>query len=257
MRIMAGMTPVLASAESELEMGALEQKERVASEAIGLSGMVDAERAIADYLVQAGIVPEKGINDEEKAKLVQRKRQENYQNVECLLKQARSIRRVKAIFDEDIRMRLEEETTTITNEELLSGSAGLFDALAKRLEIMELEDERKFLRVYAPQIAVGKRYELALTSLNLGMKVLKGEDPESWQLLNTYYIEGDQMPSIREMLRMFNIQSTSSYYNKMEQARRRLTNYIFGYSSNKATLSSILVFIRQQVEDDYFPEKLD
>jgi len=216
-----------------------------------LGDMMDAEKAIAEYLMRAGVLPEKDISNQEKAKLMQRRRQENYLNVECLLKQVRTLRRVRAQYEEDFMRQVESEGLLNEGE---STGLSTFDALSKSLELLSVADERRFLKVYAPQIAVGRRYDLALKSLETGMKLLRNEDPEAWQLLNAYYIEGEVGPSVREVQSMFNIASTSTYYNKMEQAKKKLTKFIFGFSSNKAELSSILVFIRQSIEDDYFPE---
>lgn len=213
--------------------------------------MMDAEKAIADYLMRAGVLPEKDISNEEKAKLMQRRRQENYLNVECLLKQVRTLRRVREQYREDFEKQVEAEGLL---DKTQTADLGMFDALSKSLELLAVADERRFMKTYAPQIAVGRRYDLALASLNNGMKLLRDSDPESWQLLNAYYIEGESAPSVRQVQARFNISSTSTYYSKMEQAKKKLTKYMFGYSSNKAELSSILVFIRQSIEDDYFPE---
>lgn len=216
-----------------------------------LCEMMDAEKAIAEYLMRAGVLPERDISDEEKAKLMQRRRQENYLNVECLLKQVRTLRRVRAQYEEDFIRQVESEGLL---EEGEAAGLGTFDALSKALELLAVADERKFMKTYAPQIAVGRRYDLALQSLETGMKLLRNEDPEVWQLLNAYYIEGETAPSVREVQARFNIASTSTYYSKMEQAKKELTKFIFGFCNNKAELSSILVFIRQSIEDDYFPE---
>lgn len=217
--------------------------------------MLSSEKAVADYLLRAGLKPEPGIANEDKAKELQSRRRKNYQNVESLLEQYRSLRRTYTVFKQEFAERLSGEDH-LSNDVQVGQSNGLFNKLSEDLQLLSVADEKKFQAVYAPQIAAGRRIEVAISALDFGMKVLRAEDEVGWALIKAAYIDGEKKPPVRELVASFDFTGISTYYSKLETAKKRLTTAIFGYASNKAELASILVYLRQQVEDDDFPDEL-
>lgn len=216
--------------------------------------MVSSEKAVAEYLLRAGLKPEPGIANMDRAKRIQAHRRKNYRNVDSLLEQYRSLRRTYTVFKQEFAERLSGETHILDNVQV--GQDTLFNKLSEDLQLLAVADERKFKAVYAPQIAAGRRIEIAITALDFGMKVLKAEDEVGWALIKAAYIDGESKPPVRELVATFDFTGISTYYSKMDAAKRRLTTAIFGYANNKAELASILVYLRQQADDDYFPDEL-
>lgn len=228
---------------------------------IGEKGiMMESEKQIAEYLTRCGLVAEDGISNEEKAKTLQRRRAENYHNIQSLLRRYRSLRRTYAMFCEDFADALAEDTHGDSASRQMESIdkklnyENIFETLSQQLELLSVTEERRFESIYAPQIAAGRKIELALRSMRTGLRALERENEEFYQLINITYIEGEKKPTVREIMSAIGCTSHSSYYKRLDAATRKLTEFVFGFASSKAELISILVYFRQQTDDSYFPD---
>ena len=214
-------------------------------------GMMDAEKNLSEYLLKAGVVIDPSINQAKRAEDMQRQRRENYLNVESLLESYRSLNRTYIIMKEEFAQKLQDEVHLAS--EVDSDSNNMFDKLSKRLELLSTTDEKRFQRIYAPQIAALRRIELAINALEFGMKVLYKEDKMYYDIIYKTYIEGERRAPMRELAKELHYSGTSACYRALNQAKKRIASAIFGCTCNKAELISILVYLRQQREDDFFP----
>lgn len=210
--------------------------------------IVPAEKRVADYMLKAGVITEPGLGNGRRASITKKVREQNYQNVECLLKRYRVLRKTLALIKSELEDRIKEDATLPATEE------NFFERISQNLELMSIDDERRFKSTYLPQIENARRIEIALSSLNFGMKILMAQDEDEYNILRETYIEGTRKPPVRTILNKLNYTSMSSYYIKIEEARRDLTIAMFGCANSRAELTSILVFLRQQYDDSYFPE---
>lgn len=210
--------------------------------------IVPAEKRVADYMLKAGVITEPGLGNGRRASITKKVREQNYQNVECLLKRYRVLRKTLDLIKSELEDRIKEDATLPATEE------NFFERISQNLELMSIDDERRFKSTYLPQIENAKRIEIALSSLNFGMKILMAQDEDEYNILRETYIEGTRKPPVRTILNKLNYTSMSSYYIKIEEARRDLTIAMFGCANSRAELTSILVFLRQQYDDSYFPE---
>lgn len=210
--------------------------------------ITEAERMIEDYLTRCGYVAEKGISDASQAEALQRRRKENYHNISSLLERYRSLYRTYCVFKQEFASEVMETSTGKPVKEL-----DLFDQLSKHLDLLSVTEERKFQKRYAPHITAGRKIGVALKALHFGLRVLEAESPTLHQIINMVYIEGSEKPSVRHVAETLGYMSCNSYYKKLDQAKRRLTELVFGFASNKEELLSILIYLRQQAEDEDFP----
>lgn len=210
--------------------------------------IVPAEKRVADYMLKAGVITEPGLGNGRRASITKKVREQNYQNVECLLKRYRVLRKTLDLIKSELEDRIKEDATLPATEE------NFFERISRNLELMSIDDERRFKSTYLPQIENARRIEIALSSLNFGMKILMAQDEDEYNILRETYIEGTRKPPVRTILNKLNYTSMSSYYIKIEEARRDLTIAMFGCANSRAELTSILVFLRQQYDDSYFPE---
>lgn len=210
--------------------------------------IVPAEKRVADYMLKAGVITEPGLGNGRRASITKKVREQNYQNVECLLKRYRVLRKTLVLIKSELEDRIKEDATLPATEE------NFFERISQNLELMSIDDERRFKSTYLPQIENARRIEIALSSLNFGMKILMAQDEDEYNILRETYIEGTRKPPVRTILNKLNYTSMSSYYIKIEEARRDLTIAMFGCANSRAELTSILVFLRQQYDDSYFPE---
>ena len=210
--------------------------------------IVPAEKRVADYMLKAGVITEPGLGNGRRASITKKVREQNYQNVECLLKRYRVLRKTLDLIKSELEDRIKEDATLPATEE------HFFERISQNLELMSIDDERRFKSTYLPQIENARRIEIALSSLNFGMKILMAQDEDEYNILRETYIEGTRKPPVRTILNKLNYTSMSSYYIKIEEARRDLTIAMFGCANSRAELTSILVFLRQQYDDSYFPE---
>ena len=210
--------------------------------------IVPAEKRVADYMLKAGVITEPGLGNGRRASITKKVREQNYQNVECLLKRYRVLRKTLDLIKSELEDRIKEDATLPATEE------NFFERISQNLELMSIDDERRFKSTYLPQSENARRIEIALSSLNFGMKILMAQDEDEYNILRETYIEGTRKPPVRTILNKLNYTSMSSYYIKIEEARRDLTIAMFGCANSRAELTSILVFLRQQYDDSYFPE---
>ena len=210
--------------------------------------IVPAEKRVADYMLKAGVITEPGLGNGRRASITKKVREQNYQNVECLLKRYRVLRKTLDLIKSELEDRIKEDATLPATEE------NFFERISQNLELMSIDDERRIKSTYLPQIENARRIEIALSSLNFGMKILMAQDEDEYNILRETYIEGTRKPPVRTILNKLNYTSMSSYYIKIEEARRDLTIAMFGCANSRAELTSILVFLRQQYDDSYFPE---
>lgn len=210
--------------------------------------IVPAEKRVADYMLKAGVITEPGLRNGRRASITKKVREQNYQNVECLLKRYRVLRKTLDLIKSELEDRIKEDATLPATEE------NFFERISQNLELMSIDDERRFKSTYLPQIENARRIEIALSSLNFGMKILMAQEEDEYNILRETYIEGTRKPPVRTILNKLNYTSMSSYYIKIEEARRDLTIAMFGCANSRAELTSILVFLRQQYDDSYFPE---
>ena len=210
--------------------------------------IVPAEKRVADYMLKAGVITEPGLGNGRRASITKKVREQNYQNVECLLKRYRVLRKTLDLIKSELEDRIKEDATLPATEE------NFFERISQNLELMSIDDERRFKSTYLPQIENARRIEIALSSLNFGMKILMAQDEDEYNILRETYIEGTRKPPVRTILNKLNYTSMSSYYIKIEEARRDLTIAMVGCANSRAELTSILVFLRQQYDDSYFPE---
>lgn len=207
-----------------------------------------AEEEVADYLIRCGYMEEKGIQDKTRAEALQKRRQEHYHNISSLLERYRSLKRTYAVFQEEFA----EEITGIPINKS-SNNLDIFDILSKRLDVLSVTEEKKFQKYYAPHITAGRKIGVALKALNFGLRILEAEDPNLYRLVNMVYIEDVTKPPIRDVCETMEFQSFCTYYARLDQAKKRLSELVFGYASNREELLSILVYLRQQTEDEEFP----
>ena len=210
--------------------------------------IVPAEKRVADDMLKAGVITEPGLGNGKRASITKKVREQNYQNVECLLKRYRTLRNTLGIIKEELQGRLSADASSKVTDD------NFFSQVSRELELMSIDDERRFRSTYLPQIENARRIEIALSSLDFGMKILRAQSEMEYDILHETYIEGSRKPPIRSILSQLNYTSMSSYYQKLDEARRDLTIAMFGCASSKAELTSILVFLRQQHDDSYFPE---
>ena len=204
--------------------------------------IVPAEKRVADYMLKAGVITEPGLGNGRRASITKKVREQNYQNVECLLKRYRVLRKTLDLIKSELEDRIKEDATLPATEE------NFFERISQNLELMSIDDERRFKSTYLPQIENARRIEIALSSLNFGMKILMAQDEDEYNILRETYIEGTRKPPVRTILNKLNYTSMSSYYIKIEEARRDLTIAMFGCANSRAELTSILVFLRQQYD---------
>lgn len=214
--------------------------------------IVPAEKELADYLLRSGMISEPALGNGKRAEVAKRAREENYQNVESLLERYRTLKKLLAATRKELNERLEGESavgSTLSSKES-------FEQIGHRLELMSVEDERRFRAIYMPQIESARRIEVALSSLELALHLIKSQDEQSYRVIFETYINGEEKPLIRDVLNTLGYSSNSAYYAKLEKARKSLAVQMFGYTDNRAELTSILVYLRQQCDDSYFPEFL-
>lgn len=214
--------------------------------------MLDAEQLVKDYLVKSGLVAEEGFSNADRAERMKERRKQNYLNVESLLKQYRNLSKTYDVFLEDFAAQIQNEAHI---GEVPNRSKNTFFAeISEQLQLVDAADERRFRRIYAPQIETGKRIGTALDALDFGLRVLEKQDKDAYLLLRRVYIDGDAAPTIRDVISEFELSGNSAYYSKIDVARKKLTKAIFGFASRRAELTSILVYLRQQSEDEDFPD---
>ena len=214
----------------------------------------ECEKQLNDYLVKCGIFYEEGIKDLNRAEMIKKQREENYRNISSFLDRYRSLRRAFELFKNDFKDTLNFDTYEYLPQNVPLTDDTMFQVICSKLELMSVTDERRFLRTYAPQIEAGKKIEFVMKALDDGLKLLRAENESYYDIIYFTYIDGEQKPSIKELLSKLNFTSHSSYYQKINNAKKELTRTVFGYTANKAELTTILVYFRQQVEDTYFPD---
>lgn len=221
--------------------------------------LVESERRLIKYLeefaAQRGWRPEKGLVGDERKNAAMRNREMRFHSVSSLLKRYRAMKRQLTMLKDELVKRTNYESFSQLQEENLYNQ-NEFNNLAERLEIMSARDERKFQRSYAPYIVAGQRLELALEALEFALSVLKVENQNWYRLINHVYIEGEEHPTVRAAMEALNIGSIKTYYLWMNEGTKKLTEYMFGYSSNKQALASILVYFSQEDADSDFPDYL-
>ena len=210
--------------------------------------IVPAEKRVADYMLKAGVITEPGLGNGRRASITKKVREQNYQNVECLLKRYRVLRKTLDLIKSELEDRIKEDATLPATEE------NFFERISQNLELMSIDDERRFKSTYLPQIENARRIEIALSSLNFGMKILMAQDEDEYNILRETYIEGTRKPPVRTILNKLNYTSMSSYYIKIEEARRDLTIAMFCRANQRSEKTRLHIFLRQQYDDSYFPE---
>ena len=153
--------------------------------------IVPAEKRVADYMLKAGVITEPGLGNGRRASITKKVREQNYQNVECLLKRYRVLRKTLDLIKSELEDRIKEDATLPATEE------NFFERISQNLELMSIDDERRFKSTYLPQIENARRIEIALSSLNFGMKILMAQDEDEYNILRETYIEGTRKPPIR------------------------------------------------------------
>lgn len=211
--------------------------------------LLDADDLVRSYLERAGIIADTDIPDSLKAKRLQKERQENYKNIESLLKNYRHIRSNYHVFVLDFEDKLRKESAMPKSESDFS-----FEKLANRLELMSVNEERRFEKDYKPQIMTGRRFEAALEAIRLGMRFLEKEDLPSHALLSYVYIDGDKRPTVKQSIEHFRYSGKTIYYQRLKKAQKRLARDIFGYANNKEELNQILTFLRQMYDEEMEPD---
>lgn len=207
----------------------------------------NAKKLIEDFLVKNGFLEE--INPAAKnAKKEKEMRLRSYQNVESLLRCYRVMKRTYAVFKEEYA---EKIAAQMGQKHIHSNDSDeVFSRLADELQIFEATQERKFARMYEPQILSGLRIETALNSLDFAMKVLKANDEELWKLIDYVYIQGSNKPLVEDIIKYMGYLGMTKYYNRRDEAISILNQALFGMSPQKDELMDILVLIRQQNGDD-------
>lgn len=214
--------------------------------------LVHAEKELADYLLRSGMISEPTLGNGKRAEIAKRAREENYQNVESLLERYRTLKKLLSATKKELSERLDGELAVGST---LSGKE-TFEQIGHQLELMSVEDERRFRSIYMPQIESCRRIEVALSSLELALQLIKSQDEQAYRVIYETYIKGGNKPLVRDIIKTLDYASVSSYYGKLEKARKMLAVQMFGYADNRAELTSILVYLRQQSDDSYFPEFL-
>lgn len=212
--------------------------------------MTDAEKVMANFLVKSGIIAEPKMRPGRDRDRLQQRRQKHYRNVDSLLKQYRSLVRIHEVYKNELLSQLCSDTDFKVSD---INSENLYTTLVEHLELMSVANEKGFESIYYPQLLAGRRIEAALHALDVGLKALKAVNEEEWALIRWVYIDGEQPPFTRDTIDKMGYSGVSVYYSRLEHAKRDLTKTIFGFASNKAELLSILVYLRQQKDDEDFP----
>lgn len=220
----------------------------------GNQAIESSEKQITSFLERCGLSPEK-LSHEDQSEARQKMRFEHYHNIHSLLTRYRSLRRTYSMFKEMFAETVLTERNVDPRE--VQGKGALFKTLSTQLELMAAQEEKRFEAIYAPYITAGKKIEYAIDALHIGLRVLKNEDKDLHDLLYFTYIEGDRTPKVEEILEKFGYCSPSTYYKRRKIAEERLTTCTFGFTSNRAELSAVLSYLRQQTETDYFPDNDD
>lgn len=220
--------------------------------------VLDAEKKLQEFLLNWGVMAEPGLDpNSPKAEKQRRFRQRNYKNMTSLLESYRSLERTYELFKEEFSESIiRHDTKNIHSVSIPDGEHRMFDTLSKELDLFSAEEERKFQTIWAPQVVVGRKIEFAIYSVNLGLKFLRAQSKKEYELIRYVYIDGETKPTTQEIAQEFEFFSTATYYKKLKDAKKHLTELTFFYSSNKAELSSILTYLRQQQEDSYFPDDI-
>ena len=227
----------------------MRQKNVEVEKALREQQLLDADVMVRSYLERAGIIADTDIPDSLKAKRLQKERQENYKNIDSLLRNYRHIKNNYHVFVLDFKEKLSKESTIAGTDAEFS-----FEKLANRLELLSVNDERRFEKDYKPQIMTGRRLEAALEAIRLGMRFLEKEDLPSHALLSYLYIDGDTRPTVKQVIEHFHFSGKTIYYQRLKKAQKNLARDIFGYANNKEELVQILTFLRQMYDDELEPD---
>lgn len=211
-----------------------------------------AEKEIELYLQKCGLLVDRSIINQDRAEEDRHRRYLYHQSIRSLLNNYRRFRNMFGFLKKNFIDQLREEQSgtecgDVSEEEL-------FSRLSQHLDLLSVQEERRFEHQYRPQIAVCRRFEMALSSLKLGMQILKAENPEAYEMINFVYIKEDRRPTIKEAISELGLAGSSSYYQKMERAQMRLADLVFGYCVNKEDLFDILVLLRQQSSETSYPD---
>lgn len=239
---------------SDTKLTDTRQKSTGKSEAV-----LDAEKKLNEFLKNWGVMAEPGLDpDSPKAEKQRRLRQKNYKNINSLLSSYRSLSRTYELFKEEFTENvLRHDASANQSINIPEGEERLFDRLSQELDLFSAEEEKRFQAVWAPQVVVGRRIEYAIYSIKLGLKFLSAQSEMESALLRYVFIDGDEKPSVKDACEKFSFYSSATYYKRLNEAKKHLTELTFFYCSNKAELSSILTYLRQQQEDSYFPDGID
>lgn len=210
-----------------------------------------AEKMVEEFLIRSGCMPDKSIANNDVAEKARVVREKHYHSVVSLLAQYRTLIKAYECHKEEFAERVCEESN-IQPSELPSGH--FFDNLSSRLELLAVQDEKRFQRTYAPQIIAGRRIEKALSSLNFALKALERYDEDAYKLIRAFYIDGPSQPTIREMMSRFYFGGPNTFYGRLEAAVKHMTKTMFGFADNRRELLSILVYLQQEEDDVAFPD---
>ena len=214
----------------------------------GLSG---AENELSEFLHRIGAIPETTIADADRRAQIADRRKKNYKNITSLLSQYRSLKRTYSTFRQEFEESLHSGNVQV---EHFSAELPVFEQLSETLQIMSVTEEKKFQAIYAPHITAGRKLEKAIEAIDFGMRMLKSSNSELWSLLNEYYIEGPEKPSVVSLCRK-RYTSRSACFREIEKGRKQLTRFIFGYTSNQAELESILAtFCEPEGESELYDD---
>lgn len=221
---------------------------RISELPVGLPGLDEQSfEMLEEHVRRYGKATEDDmIISQEKAERMRRMRENLFGDVKALLKHYRGYRRLRALYLEEISERSKTETAGAYDSKDENQSA--FELLAQRLELMDAAEERKFVRSYQPYIETGLRIEKALTAVDMALRDLHNES--AYNMINSYYIEGEKKPPIKEMTEKFNC-SVNKFYSELGTAIQALTLRMFGVPGRDDTreVRAILAYLRIQTDD--------
>lgn len=208
-----------------------------------------AVEKITEYLEVCGYIQSESYQDKAQAERDRHRRYIEYSNIDVFLKNYRRFRKQLELIKEDLVYTFSQDDATIKKNKEPISSPKFFDALCQQLDVYSATEEKMFERRYVPKLKVGRKIECAIEAINFGLRNMEDDEEESYAILHYVYIDGKRKPTIQETINALNLNTPGVYYSRLEKARKILAQRVFGASSNKAELLSILVYFRQQEED--------
>ena len=195
----------------------------------------EAVQELRDYFVRIGRSRESSrILNEEKADRMRKLREDAYRDVRTILKKYRGFKHAHAATVEDLKDRfyeaegVNENGETVKYLKLNAASDTMpFTAIAQRLELMSISEEKEFNTRYFPQIEIMQRMEVVIQAVDSALSIYASQKPTFAKLIRELYIDGDRKPTNAEVMERFNY-SEPYFYKIINIAVEDITVIMFG-----------------------------